>query len=157
MNKENIQKLIDHIRTHETQFDMNYIIKCLEGGSYPAQGGERVYNPSHCGTICCMLGWTNAISTNFSKNYFRFFQDVYNASDFLGISKDYATKLFFPGTDVVNEKNECNPWYQAHDMGLINIHSLVDSDCYNAPASVAITVLEAIRDGVIKDLMSAEN
>jgi hypothetical protein len=104
-----------------------------------------------------MLGWTNAISTNFEDNCYRRFHDVRKASQFLGIHVQYAAKLFFPGSGLVEEMDRGNPWYQAHDRGLIDINSLRNSDCYNASASVAITVLEGIRDEVIFDIMFDED
>lgn len=151
MNKENLQKVIDHIREHSQQFDMNIEVK---GDPIVIEGKSKMIDPNLCGTACCILGWTNAIANDFIPMKFKKFCNVDNAAKFLDLPKDFVDAICYPGRsgtpcDWRDTKEKFKPWAEAEQLGVIDIRSFPDRNCYNAPASAAVAVLEAIRDRTV--------
>jgi hypothetical protein len=158
MNKENLQKVIDHISKHSSEFDMNFEISTPV---HCQQNGDLI-DPNICGTACCILGWTNVIGKNFKPMKYDDFRDIDFAAEFLELRKDFVHAICYPGTTgtpygTTWESNRLQPWREADDKGIIDITSFPDECCYYAPASAAIAVLEAIRDEVIFVPKSEEN
>lgn len=150
MNKENLQKVIDHIREHSQQFDMN--TEAL-GEPIFIEGEAKMLDPK-CGTVCCILGWTNAIANDFIPMKYEKFCDVDNAAKFLDLPKDFVDAICYPGCSGTpfewrDTKEKFKPWAEAEQSGVIDIRSFPGRNCYHAPASAAVAVLEAIRDRTI--------
>lgn len=151
MNKENLQKVIDHIRKHEQQFDMNTEAR---GEPIVIEGKYKMIDPNSCGTACCILGWTNAIANDFKPMEHKKFCDIDNAAKFLDLPRNFVHDICYPGSSGTpcnwgDIEEKFKPWADAEQLGVINIQSFPDKDCYLAPASAAVAVLEAIRDRTI--------
>lgn len=151
MNKENLQKVIDCIKKRKSQFDMNHEVWVPDERVYY----DASYDPNICGTSCCILGWANAVRNDFKPMPHEAYRDIDNASAFLDLPEDFVYALCYPGSDGTSyfeegKSEELKPWVQANKLELIDISSFPESNCYRAPASAAIAVLEGIRDGIIR-------
>jgi hypothetical protein len=151
MNKENIQRLIDTLRARSNQFNMGCVVQTREPLIYQPDS-EPLADPNDCGTSCCILGWTNAIINGMKPLEEYQFQEIEEAAQFLDLDHTFFYALCFPfGT--------FHPWQTAYNMGLLTpnpklINRMLDQPKaafypFNATPNQAITVLEAIRDGVI--------
>lgn len=147
MNKENIQRLIDTLRARSNQFNMGHVVQ-----SKNAPAALKTADPNDCGTSCCILGWTNAIINDMKPLEEGQFMELDASAKFLDLDPIFFYTLCYPfGKD--------HPWQTAYDMGLLTpnpklINRMLDQPRaafypFNATTDQAITVLEAIRDGII--------
>ena len=97
MNKQNIQILIDHLKTQKfCGFNMEYFVSNLHDASFD-------HSSNHCGTTACLAGHIRILQENpdclvdfeFVGDKFRGPEDyVTHGAEFLGISWDDAADLF---------------------------------------------------------------
>lgn len=141
MNKENMQKVIDHIKTHVDQFDMSTfgygILK------EPAPNLEK----NICCTAACICGTTNVVSYNESSKkrnpdddmleFYCRLHDKREACAFLGISEDQGEALFYAGFGSLWEKYGKKLGFESSVVLLGDIES-----------EHAITMLQNLKDEV---------
>lgn len=151
MNKENIQRLIDTLRARSNQFQMGCVVQTKEPTGKQWWDLELA-DPKDCGTSCCILGWTNAIINDMKPLEEYQFMEIEEAAQFLDLDHTFFNALCYPF-------DPSNPWQTAYNMGLLTpnpnlINRILDQPKdafypFNATPNQAITVLEAIRDGII--------
>lgn len=141
MNKENIQKVIDHIKTHVDQFDMS----TFGYGIF----NEPAPNPENniCCTAACICGTTNVVAYNESLKelnpdddmleFYCRLHDKREACAFLGITEDQGESLFYAGADSIWEKYGKKLGFEGSFVLLGDIES-----------EHAITMLQNLKDEV---------
>jgi len=145
-NVENLRLVANDIRTHEDQFNLSRWRTFRDTGE-----NSEPDNPYlSCNTICCICGWVNARIDNQPICGQIDYSDSSTAAEWLGLSEDFADRLFIPiDLPEVYDKESINyktAWSQAARLGIIPDNR----DVYGCSAEQAAQVLEAIADGRIK-------
>ncbi len=98
MNRENIQKVRDHIvAVDATRFDMTVWCRKAGGVAHDIEPAELVHN---CNTAGCIGGWAEGLLRKGRD-------DGTSAQDLLGLDEDQAYELFYawdgPGLDKITQ------------------------------------------------------
>jgi hypothetical protein len=95
---KNMNKLIKFMRKHPHSFDMAWIGSVKRKSNYgvvwdiiPTANLHGVISNNTCGSACCIIGYTQAISYVESR-----FMENESVSKFLGIDSEIANQLCYP-------------------------------------------------------------